>query len=417
MKRKNIWLVNFHAKPPEYEGYLKTIKFAQYLEALGYNATIFSSSNIHNSNIDISDNKKANYFEKEYNGIKFIHLKTIKYGKSSVLRILSMIHFSILLFLIRKKFQKPDTIVHTAYIPFDNLVYFTTKSLKAKYIVDILDLWPQSFVDLGLIKKNNPFLPLAYFAEKWLYSKAHKVIFCMKGGKDYIIERKWHTSKKHKIRLENILHIDNGVDLDDFNINAKINHLADEDLNNTSYKKIIYIGSIRHANNLKSLIDAASILKDEKSIKFLIYGNGNDREELIQFIKENNIDNVVFKDKWVDPKYVPYIISQSDVNILNYRNGFGLYGGSQSKLFQYLACGKPICSNIKVKYCIIEQNKLGVSENFNEPKEYADAILSLVSLSAYELSQIKYRSLEIVKNYDYKILTEKLVEAIESIKN
>ena len=54
---KNIWLVNKYAMPPQYESRLRTIKFAHYLQEMGYKVTIFGSSVMHNMELDlIEDN-------------------------------------------------------------------------------------------------------------------------------------------------------------------------------------------------------------------------------------------------------------------------------------------------------------------------------------------------------------------------
>ena len=87
------------------------------------------------------------------------------------------------------------TLSTPANVPFENLVYYTAKNLNATYIVEILDLWPQTFVDLGIFSKWNPILFFSFLAEKWLYKKANKLIFSMEGGKDYIIEKKWDYEK------------------------------------------------------------------------------------------------------------------------------------------------------------------------------------------------------------------------------
>lgn len=417
-KNKTIWLVNFHAKPPHLEGYLKTIKFAQYLEQAGYDPLIFASNNFHNREENsVSDNNSSNYIRKEYKTLKFIHIKTIHYNESSFLRILSLLQFSIKLFLLRNKFKKPDIIIHTAYIPFDNLVYYTSKTLKAKYFVDILDLWPESFVDVGLIKKNNPFLIILYNLEKWVYKRANGILFCMQGGKDYILDKKWDTDNNGPIDVNNVHWISNGVDLNEYNENIKNYKLLDKELEDENSFNVVYVGSIRLANNLIQLIKAAAILKGNDKIKFLIYGDGNDRNELKEYCKTNEINNVIFKQKWIDPKFIPYVLSKSSLNILNYKQGLGKYGGSQSKLFQYLASGKPICSNIEAKYCIIKEHNLGISQEFTTDKEYADAILTLANLDIESYKSICFRAKEVAKKYDYCLLTQKLIEVIENGKH
>ena len=60
MKNKRVvWLINQYAMPPQYESRLRTIKFAHYLKAKGYDVTVFASSIMHNMGIDLIDGKEA----------------------------------------------------------------------------------------------------------------------------------------------------------------------------------------------------------------------------------------------------------------------------------------------------------------------------------------------------------------------
>ena len=150
------------------------------------------------------------------------------------------------------------------------------------------------------------------------------------------------------------------------------------------------------------------------NIKFLIYGDGSDRDYLLQYCKENKIDNVIFKEKWIPFRNVPYVLSRSSLNILNYQKDFGIYGISSGKLFQYLASGKPLCANIKINYCLIEKHHLGIAKNLETPQEYADAILSIASLDKTSYNVICNRVKEVSKEFDFKVLSDKLIKVIEN---
>ena len=178
-----------------------------------------------------------------------------------------------------------------------------------------------------------------------------------------------------------------------------------------SIKKVIYIGSIRFANNVGSLIDAAKRLQEFKEVKILIYGNGVDRPVLEQRCKREGIDNVVFKQTWIDPKYVPYVLSKSYVNILNYMPGqFGSYGGSQSKMFQYMASGHPICCNLEMMYCPIKKHNIGIAKIYAGADEYADAIRTLLTMPHEEYEAMCMRARKTAEEFDYQVLTDKLVQ-------
>lgn len=409
---KKIWLINQYAMPPELESRLRTIKFAQYLTQKGYDVTIFASSIMHNMDIDLITDDSL-YIEKSYGNIKFVHIKTKPYNSNGLARIIGSFQFPHRLIKISKKFPKPDIIIQTATVPFGNSLYFLAKKLHAKYIVEVLDLWPESFVELGIINKKNPLLYLAYKAEKWLYEKADEIVFSMEGGADYIKSKGWDVSNGGKINLEKVHYINNGVDLNDFDSYSQNYQLDDRDLANPEIKKIIYIGSIRLANNLKQLIDSAQLLQSDKNLQFLLYGDGDNRVTLEKYCIDNNITNVTFKEKWIEPKYVPYVLSCSTVNILNYMPGnFGNFGGSQSKMFQYMASGKPICCNLRMMYCPINNFKLGIAKEFSSAQEYADAIKDLANLSNDSYEEICKRNKDTAKLFNYEYLTEKLIKLL-----
>jgi glycosyltransferase involved in cell wall biosynthesis len=413
---KKIWLINPVAMPPKYEARIQTLKRAQYLRSHGYDVTIISGSYLHNTDINLIKDNSPYIFEEYEQGQKFIHIRTTNYKNNGFLRIYSLLEFHFKLWWYASNFGKPDFISHLATVPFGNITYYVARKFKAKFIVDIVDLWPESFVAYGLVSKKNPFLKLAYWAEYWLYKKADLLIFSMEGGKDYIQERKWAKHQGGKIDIDKVFYINNGVDLKDFDYNKITYTIADDDLENDQLFKVIYIGSIRLANNVMQLMEAAKHLKDIANIKFLIYGDGEDRLALEQYCKKNHLENVVFKQKWVELKYVPYILSKSSLNILNYKPSSILrFGGSQSKSFQYMASGKPICANIKMNYCPITKFNIGIAEDFKDSKEYADAILSFYQMGKDEYNTLCINARNASENYDYKLLTEKYVELINGI--
>ena len=88
-------------------------------------------------------------------------------------------------------------------------------------------------------------------------------------------------------------------------------------------------------------------------------------------------------------------------------NTVSRFRGSQSKSFQQMTSGKPICANIKFEYCLIIKNNLGLAKDFNNPKEYSKAILSFVKMDSKEYDSICFNARKIAENYDYKRLTLK----------
>lgn len=127
-------------------------------------------------------------------------------------------------------------------------------------------------------------------------------------------------------------------------------------------------------------------------------------------IKSEKITNVILKEEWVELKFVPYILTKSSLNLLNYaKNPIFRYGGSQSKSFQYMASGRPICSNIEMAYCPITKYNLGIAKNFKNAKAYSDAILEIYSLNKDKYNELCSNALMASKEYDYEYLTDKYI--------
>jgi glycosyltransferase involved in cell wall biosynthesis len=408
---KKIWIVNYYSCPPEYTANPRHLEFSHNLGKAGYDVTTISAGYLSDKNIDLVPDKKK-YVEVVYGEHKFIHIKVKHFVGNGIARMISIFQFAWHLYIYRKQFEKPDIILHNIHAPFDYPVLWCAQKLKAKYIVEAWDLWPESFVRFGLISKNNPIVKFAYSIERRLYEKADRIIFTFEGGIDYLKEQLWTKELGGKVDINKVFYINNGVNLEKFNTDVIQNRLVDNDLEDVACFKVIYLGSVRLVNNLKQLIDAAKILKSNSKIKFLIYGDGSDRAYLEEYCKEYKIDNVIFKEKWIPLRNVPYVLSKSSLNILNYQQGFGHYGVSSGKLFQYLASGKPICANVKMNYCLIEKNQLGIAKNLETPQEYADAILSIASLDESSYNAICKRVKEVAKEFDYKLLSEKLINIL-----
>ena len=142
--------------------------------------------------------------------------------------------------------------------------------------MEVRDLWPESIVEYNKISRKNPIIQILYQLEKWIYKKADQLIFTMEGGKEYIRDKGWDKV----VDLKKVNHVNNGVDLEEFEENYKKYQINDSDLMNDSTFKVVYVGSIRQVNNLGTLVDAAKYLKDDKSIQILIYGDGTEKKKL-----------------------------------------------------------------------------------------------------------------------------------------
>jgi glycosyltransferase involved in cell wall biosynthesis len=405
-KKGIIWFVNKDCAPiEEFATLQRTVKQAQYFQAQGYNVKVVCSARVHNTNINHI--QKGLYKEEIYDGVPFLFVKTSPYRDNGFKRIWAYVLFAYDVYRLRNKFEHPTVVVHTSRIPFDFYILKLVKKVKAKYIIDITDLWPRNFETVGLVKHDNVFLKLLYKFERKFYETADHVVFSMEGYKDYLRDKKWDIESGGTIDFSKTHYVNNGIDLHELEDNMKEYSIEDVDLEDDMTFKVIYLGSIRQANHLESLIDAAKELKGYTNIKILIYGDGPDRNPLEKRVAEEHIDNVIFKQRWIELQYVPYVLSKAGINLLNYSKGWGHYGGSMNKMMMSYAIGKPIVCNVGMRYSPIRDNNLGIDRCFESSKEYADAILEIYKLPKEEYDAMCQRTRETSKQFDMPLLCER----------
>lgn len=400
-----IWFVNKEAAPSkEFATHMRTLRQAKFFQDKGYDVKVFCSAVVHNSKIV---HKFDGIWKEEiHDDVPLVFVKCPEYGESFVKRVLSFIVFSVNMLRIKME-SKPDIIVHESKTPFDILCMRLAKKYKARYIVDIEDLWPFEFEQVGVISKKNPILKLFYRAQRYIYSKGEHVVISMEGGQDYVRERKWDKEQGGPIDINRVHYVNNGISLDEFKYNAQNYTVYDDELTDKDTFKVIYLGSIRLANNIDQLLDAAKYLQDEPKIKIMIYGDGPEREKLEQRCEKEHIDNVKFKAKWTELKYVPYVLSCADLHILNYGKNWAPYGGSMNKMMMAFASGKPMICNADMPYSEINRHQLGVDKVFASPEEYAEAIKQIYHLSKGDYDAMCERVREVAKRYDINYLCNK----------
>ena len=406
---KKIWIVNHYATPPSMGGLTRHHYFAKYLNKQ-YDIKLVASSAIHNSKINMIEGKNL-YEEKKVDGVNYIYIKTSQYD-SKIKRIINMFQYYFRGKRVLKKLDKPDLIYTSTPQPLSALLALKiAKKFHIPCIVETRDLWPETIVSFGMIKKNGLIAKLMYRLEKKIYTHADKIVFTMEGGIDYLKERKYAS----KIDFSKVYHLNNGADLAKISVDAKKNKVKDADLDNKNTFKVVYTGSIRFAYKLDLVVELAKKIQETKNnkIKFLIYGDGPYREELIKKCKDEKINNIIFKG-FVDAKYIPYIMTKCDLALLHGVNhSVFKYGTSQNKMFTYLSAGKPIISTFPNKYDLITRYGCGKTLEPDDIKEYVKTVLFFYNLKKDEYNKYCENSSKLAKEYDYAVLSEKLKKIIE----
>lgn len=397
--------------------------FARNLQKLGHTVTIFCATTILNKTETVDTSGKK-WTCKSVDDIPFVFVKTSPTIGNGIDRIKNMIDFYFGLFpatrAMAKKSIKPDIVIASSVHPLTMVAGIQiAKRMKVPCICEIRDLWPEAIFMFGKAKEKSILGRILICGEHWIYRKADALIFTKEGDTDYLKEKGWTKQQGGDIDLTKCHYINNGIDIDAFSEQIYSEKFEDTQLDDSKAFNVVYTGTIRPVNNVGNLLDCAKIINKRKgyeNVNFLIYGAGSELEILQKRVLDEGIEHVYLKGR-VEKRYIPYILSKSAINVLNYsQNEYNWSrGNSSNKLFEYMASGKPIISTVKMGYSIINRYSCGIELEKCTPECLAEAIMQFHDMDVTKYNQFAINARNGAADFDFKVLTQKIMKVIESV--
>lgn len=283
--------------------------------------------------------------------------------------------------------------------------YLGAKIKRAKFIFNVADIWPESAVELGILK-NKVFIRMAEWLENFLYKKSWKIATATEGIKEYMIRK----GKNEK----DVFLLPNGVNTDTFHPMPKDKDLLKE-IGIENKKVFMYAGTLGYAQGLDSVLRAAALLKErEPDAHFLFVGDGQEREKLLKLKEDLKLDNVTFYGS-VPVSEMPRMFSIADFSIVSLRNIELFKGARPSKIFPAISTGTPVL------YCgdgesaaILEEYQCGKIAPPENPEGIASAVSELMKISENEYEQMCQNGRKLaVEQYSWKSIVDDLLVHIQ----
>jgi len=221
------------------------------------------------------------------NKVKVIRLLSISFIRHiPVIRGLDQFLLSVMFFFGGINSGKQDVILtYSPPLPLGISAYLLGKLKKAPFIFNVQDIFPQSVIDLGLLK-SKALIKISELMEKFIYKKARYITVHSEGNRENIISK--------NINPEKVITIYNWVDTnlikpstDRNNIFRKKNGLGEKYI-------VSFAGVMGFAQDLEVIIRCAKLLKSYKNILFLLIGDGIKKNGLIKKVNDLQLNNVRF---------------------------------------------------------------------------------------------------------------------------
>ena len=229
---------------------------------------------------------------------------------------------------------KYDLVIATTPSPFCGLLGIISKvRFRCKYILDIRDLWPECIKNIGLFRRNEFILKIAYIFEEIVFKFTDAIIINSNGFKDYIIKKKYKKS---------IVFIPNGLQIKEIESYKRIC----QETNKHKKFTVIYTGMMGLPQNIISLVEVARSLRDFKDIEFKIIGTGTQKDKVLELIKHYNLKNIKVYDP-MPKKRVVKELAKCHVAFAHLRNDSAFDLVLPGKVIDYMGIGIPIVAGVE----------------------------------------------------------------------
>ena len=236
----------------------------------------------------------------------------------------------------------------------------------------VMDLWPETLSIAGGIHNK---LVLKYYNSvvKNFYNNSEKILITSKGFKDSIMKKGNFEDK--------IIYFPNWAEdiISDGNKEFLIPELPEG-------FKIMFAGNLGESQDLENILNAFLELKYNKNIKLIILGDGRKASFINEFIKENNLNDIVYILGKYPLNAMASFFDKADAMLVTLKDDPIFNLTVPAKIQAYMSAGKPILAMINGESAdIIKEAKCGHVSSSGNYKSLSLNILKMASSSSDEL--------------------------------
>ncbi len=403
MNKKVLWIVNQYAGSQIHGMELRHYYLAKEMIKQGHTVCIISGSYSHLFSVQPKITQR--FTPEIIEGIQYVWVECPSYKSSvSIGRIWNMLVFAWRLYFFETNtLPKPDAVLVSSPSLFPiHPVKRWTDRFHAKLFFEVRDIWPLTLQYLGGLKSWHPLIIFMQAFENFAYKNSDRVISLLPSAFIHM-ESKGMLSKK-------FFYLPNGIFLEQALRKVSISDSTKMKLPNGFI--VGYTGSIGVANAMDYLLEAASILRKETNIYFVIVGNGSEKDRLQTLAKD--LPNVTFMDP-VPKDQLQDLLQFFSVCYLGW-NDEPLYrfGISANKIFDYMYSGKPILHSSNTAMDPIIASGSGISVKAQSSTEIAEAILKFYSMSPESRNEMGEKGKSyVVSHHNYELLASNLIHLIK----
>lgn len=349
--------------------------------------------------------KKPSSFS-NYMGADIYRVPIIPRGSSSFQLFLNYLSFVITGSLIgpwKLRKLKPDLIF--VYEPSPVTVGIPAvvigKLKKVPVVFWALDLWPETLQAVGGIRSKS----VLWAIEKIVRFIYNNCTLVLGQSKSFVKSIQSHCDYPQRVKYfpswAEKLHTSK-------NTSDKI--FAPEIEKNDEFFNILFAGNIADAQDMPAVLDAAELLRNNKSIKWIIVGDGRRFEWLKSQVHKRQLEEHFIILGRFPLERMPSFFAHADALLVSLKKDPVFSLTIPAKLQTYLMTGIPILGMLDGEGSkIIEESNAGISSSASDFKSLAAAAIKISMLSSEARKQLGQNGIEYSrKEFDRSILMSRL---------
>jgi glycosyltransferase involved in cell wall biosynthesis len=403
-----VW-INHFAVPPDQGGGTRHFEIGRELVRRGWRVTVVASDfNLHSRQYTRRiDGRDRSVIRESIDGVEFLWLWASEYHGNNWRRARNWLSFARRAARIELS-ERPTVIVGSSPHLFAALAAERLGvRLGVPFVFEVRDLWPESLIAAGG-RRGATYYVFDRVA-RYLYARAVKIIVLARGSEAHLVGL--------GVPRERIAFVPNGTDVDAF-------ERADVAVRNQGTPKLsadrltfVYAGAHGPANGLDVLLEAASQLRNDERIRFLLLGDGPDKAALIADAQARGLPNVDFVSP-VPKAEMPALLCRANAGLMVLRDSpLFAVGVSPNKLFDYMAAGLPIVCNVPGEMAsLVAQSRSGEQASDGSASGLAEAVRRVTDLSEAERAALGANGRAwVTREHSRPRLAERLEQVLTSV--
>jgi glycosyltransferase involved in cell wall biosynthesis len=314
--------------------------------------------------------------------------------------------FTLLFTLLHHCITKKPDIFYVRHFSFAFTPLLISKIFSIPYLLEVNGIILDEFKNQKLCIPYFLFRPIQKLNETINYSNTKRIIVVTSQIKKRLMELYNLPNKK-------IFVIENGANTELFRpIDQK--EAKHKLILNEENQYICFVGNLVYWQGVEYLIKSAPmVLKEIPNVRFLIIGDGAMKENLIQLAKNLNVyDNFLFIG-WIQYEQVPEYVSACDVCVATKKPMSSGY--SPLKLYEYMACGRPVVASRLPGFEILESSRSGLLVAPENPEELSNALIKLLKNASLREEMGRNARECVVKNHSWESVAKKVSDVCKSV--